>query len=110
MASGTIQFPKNNFGTQVDLKGYSTYANKYVCPCDGYVVIQAGNGTAYRGRLFGANATAETQPYIDLWAAHSATGSYYNANVVFVRRGMQVRSITGQDNNANTAFYFEPLE
>lgn len=110
MASGTIQFPKNNLGTSVNLKTYSTFATRYIFPCDGYIVCQAGNGASYRARVFSENATAETIPYLDLWAAQMTSGNYSNAMPMFVRRGMSVRSITGQDNNANTALLFFPLE
>ena len=84
---------KNNFGTFVDLRGYSS--DIFTCPSDGYVSVRASYRTNSKAEcsLYGATGT-------DFLTLHVAggNGSTINttntSNTVFVRKGMRVTQVS----------------
>lgn len=96
---------KNNFPTLgsadvVDLSTYTTDANLFTCPSDGYLWCVGGT-TASLLYAMGANGTgAATSTYITLLAPNGTQTS------LFVRKGMKTRSQAGYTNNVK----FVPLQ
>lgn len=104
MASGTIaQNVPNSYGPGVDIKAYNTESNRYTCPCDGYLRLQAiSTSSAVNAIVFGADGNTST--YSPTISVRYANGNTFNS--MFVRRGMQIYI---KDNTQNDGVFFIPL-
>ena len=97
-------FSKNTIGTSVDLTAYSA-SNKYVFPCDGYVVIQSPTTSiGNRSWLFLYDATGEL---IGNSIAGCIVAGQPTSNIAFVKRGMMGYGVVNKPEGIS-AFY--PLQ
>ena len=92
----------NDFGTAVDLKGYS--ATLYEAPSDGYAFIYATTGaTSSMATIFiyGNNATSTSDDHISIRATNSMS------TVALIRKGMKLSVSNAGD--SGTIVQFMPL-
>ncbi len=105
MASGIItQNAPNIYGKEVELKAYNTESNRYTCPCDGYLRVQAVVSSSSAVTAIVIDANGSTNKYSPSISAKFALGNTFNS--LFVRRGMQIYVTT---NTQNDSVYFIPL-
>ena len=91
------------FGTAVNLASYTSFANAYTAPSDGYLNVYGGDsGSSFVGAsIYGSNATSANDAHTSCTIAAAASGS------VFVRKGTKLMAITG---NTSSVIRFSPLQ
>lgn len=75
----------NNLLSYVDLSSYNSFSNRYTFQSNGYLEIYAGGGGNVSCRIFGANATADTDTHLTL-----KEGTNETSKVISVKKGMSV--------------------
>lgn len=109
---GTVEdvLGSNTFGEIVDITSYTTEANMYTFPSDGYLVARAyGSGTHIMAILYDANGT---RPQVSGVSASGTTigGTKYEArSSMFVRKGMKARRGADYAGMPDIGIYFIPL-
>lgn len=80
----------SNLSAGVNIASYNTYANAYVCPSDGYLVMESTvNNQNFSASIFGANSTAETDPSL---AVNGYGGNgLYTTVPYFMKKGMKIK-------------------
>lgn len=68
----------NNLLSYVDLSSYNSFSNRYTFPSDGYLEIYAGGGGNVSCRIYGANATADTDTRLTLKEVTNETSKIIN--------------------------------
>lgn len=93
----------NELGTAVDLSTYTSFANAYTFPSEGYLYLNApGDAGNIDAQVYGADATSASDPHFVVTSVISRSGN------VYVRAGMKcfVNAYGGTSN----VFNFIPLE
>lgn len=73
----------NDLGAHVDIRSYSTFANCFEIPADGYIAAGGSSSGNASIKIYGSGATAETDSFIYLIAPQGLEVA------VFVRKGMK---------------------
>lgn len=96
----------SDFGTVVDLTSYNSFANAYTFPSEGYVYANApGTAGNVDIKVFGANATADTDASMLIASIQSQSNSAY------VRKDMKCYvNVYGSDPAQPPKLQFIPLE
>ena len=77
---------KNNFGESVNIKSYNTSVNKYVCPSDGYIMLNCTNSANdYAMVTLYGNSDNESN-----WVQLRARNNHNYTNSIYVRKGIKV--------------------
>lgn len=81
---------KNSFGKSVNIKSYNTSANKYVCPSDGYIMLNCTNSTDdYAMVTLYGNSDNESN-----WVQLRARSNHNYTSSIYVRKGMRILAET----------------
>lgn len=77
---------KNNFGKGVNIKTHNTQANEYVCPSDGYIMLNCTNSTDdYAIVTLYSNSGDHSH-----WVQTRARYNHNFTNSIYVRKGIRV--------------------
>lgn len=76
---------ENNLLSVVDLSSYNSFNNRYTFQSNGYLEIYAGGGGNVSCRIFGANATADTDTRLTLKETTNEA-----SKIISVKKGMSV--------------------
>lgn len=76
---------ENNLLSVVDLSSYNSFNNRYTFQSNGYLEIYAGGSGNVSCRIFGANATADTDTRLTLKETTNET-----SKIISVKKGMSV--------------------
>lgn len=92
----------NKIGARVDISSYTTTSNLYVCPCDGFAVVDLTAATNAKCivRIFGSDSVSN-QISIGGWG-----NGTYGCYSCFVRKGMRLMTAVVENNGKP---FFIPL-
>lgn len=96
LESDVSDLEKNNFGSWIDITSYTSLANPFVAPSDGYLYLYSNNASNIVVNIYGSSNDAN--PMLQ--------SSAYDYQVVFIKKGM--RLVVGGRTGTNGAL-FNPL-
>lgn len=97
--SSLAQLEEAQFTAPVDLSSYTTTSNVYTCPCDGYVVANAGSASNSKSIIRIYNPSMSQYFTVGGWS-----NTTYQVVPCFVKKGSKLQTMT-LENGGNARFY-----